>query len=408
MKLSIRHICFDGGERYMLLADEDGMPLYYPTLYITVVVRGNSKAANTIQNTLTAIKALYTWQSYAEVDLEARFSCGHLLEEPEVHALRDFLQQPLRAGKPVRKVISITPSARRPNTVSLKVQYSRMTVIADYLAFLAKQFPQKSEEHKKCIERMASQIRANRPKISNKSAKGRDEIHLDDGLLDRLEEVLKPGSEINPATNIGVQVRNALMFCILRVTGMRRGELLNLKIEDIDFSANTMSVIRRPDSKGDVRTYQPVAKTRERKVPIDPLLTGHIHDYVLKHRSKVPGSKKHGYLFVTHRSGPSCGRPLSISGFSKFIREIRNIATEFKGIHAHALRHSWNYTFSKLCDEKGLTPEREEKLRSYLMGWSETSGTAATYNKRHIKEEAGKSVLELQERYFAKKKRDKA
>jgi hypothetical protein len=30
------------------------------------------------------------------------------------------------------------------------------------------------------------------------------------------------------------------------------------------------------------------------------------------------------------------------------------------------------------------------------MGWSETSGTAATYNRKHIKEQAGKAVLELQ------------
>jgi hypothetical protein len=34
------------------------------------------------------------------------------------------------------------------------------------------------------------------------------------------------------------------------------------------------------------------------------------------------------------------------------------------------------------------------------MGWSETSGTAATYNLRHIKEQAGKAVLELQHKHL--------
>lgn len=53
-----------------------------------------------------------------------------------------------------------------------------------------------------------------------------------------------------------------------------------------------------------------------------------------------------------------------------------------------------------------MTPEREQQLRSYLMGWNPTSGTAATYNKRHIKEKAGEAVLGLQGRYL--KKGDKA
>lgn len=75
--------------------------------------------------------------------------------------------------------------------------------------------------------------------------------------------------------------------------------------------------------------------------------------------------------------------------------ELRHIVEGYSGIHAHSLRYHWNYSFSQTCESQGMTPEREEKLRSYLMGWSETSGTAATCNRRHIKEQAGKAVLEL-------------
>jgi integrase len=82
--------------------------------------------------------------------------------------------------------------------------------------------------------------------------------------------------------------------------------------------------------------------------------------------------------------------------------ELKHIVEGYCFIHAHSLRHHWNYSFSKTCENQGMTPEREEKLRSYLMGWSETSGTAATYNRRYIKEQAGKAVLELQNKHLGK------
>ncbi|HIE3934536.1 TPA: hypothetical protein ACXNHW_005608 [Pseudomonas aeruginosa] len=44
----------------------------------------------------------------------------------------------------------------------------------------------------------------------------------------------------------------------------------------------------------------------------------------------------------------------------------------------------------------------EEKIRSYLMGWEETSGTARTYNKRHTKQKAAEAVLALQKKYLKK------
>ncbi|HGS7994521.1 site-specific integrase [Pseudomonas aeruginosa] len=398
MELSTRRIKSSNGERFVMLVDEAGMPLFYPSLYVSVHMRGRSLAVNTIQNALNAIKALYAWLHHYRIDLESRFSRCELLQAHEVHSLRDFMQKPL-ADANGGKVVSIS---RRPKIVSTSNQYARMSVIADYLGFLAVQLQSPSTRGSENIERMVSQVKANRPRKSTKSNVDRDEKHLSDAVLDVLEAALKPGSKRNPVHEYAVQVRNALMFSILRVTGLRRGELLNLRVEDIDFAKNTLKVVRRADSKGDARTYQPVVKTRERTFPLMPELVDQIHGYVLGHRNKVPGAKSHGYLFVTHKAGTSQGMPLSNAGFGKFMVELRNIVEGVNGIHAHSLRHHWNYSFSNICEGQGIKPEREEKLRSYLMGWSETSGTAATYNRRHIKEQAGKAVLELQSKHLDK------
>ncbi|WP_420235293.1 site-specific integrase [Pseudomonas sp. ABY48] len=397
MTLSVRRFTGSDGERHAMLMDEAGMPLFYPTLWVTVALRGSARAVNTIHNALSAIKCLYAWQDVYALDVEQRFSTGALLKDNEVHSLRDFLQES-RQRKVGGKVV---PFSHKRKAVSSSSQYARMTVAAEYLEFLARRLSPSSEAAEKRIAAMVAQIKANRPNQTTKTMGGeRDDKHLEDSVLDALEAKLKPGAEENPFTDYSVQFRNALMFAILRTTGIRRGELLNLKVDDIDFAVNILRIVRRPDSPQDIRRYQPVAKTRERQFPIDAELANRIHEYVARHRSRLPGAKRHGYLFVVHKEGPYQGAPMSNSAFSKFIEGLKEIV---ETIHAHKLRHHWNYSFSSLSSEKGLSVAREEKLRSYLMGWEPTSGTAAIYNRRHIKKEAGESMLALQSKMLAKK-----
>ncbi|WP_095067803.1 site-specific integrase [Pseudomonas sp. Irchel 3A18] len=398
MALSVRRFIGGDGERHAILVDEAGMPLFYPALWVTVTLRGGARAVNTIHNALNAIKCLYAWQDIYALDVEHRFSRGALLNPYEVHSLRDFLQESL-SQKADGKVI---PFSRKKKTVSPSSQYARMTVAAEFLEFLARRVCPSSEESEKRIAAMVAQIKANRPKQTTKTMGGeREEKHLEDSALDALETKLRPGAEGNPFTDYSVQFRNALMFAILRTTGMRRGELLNLKVDDINFGANILKIVRRPDSPHDIRRYQPVAKTRERQFPLDAELVNRIHEYVAQHRSKLAVAKRHGYLFVTHKEGRYQGAPISNSAFSKFIEALTGIVG---AIHAHKLRHHWNYSFSSLSAAKGLSAAREEKLRSYLMGWEQNSGTAAIYNRRHIKQEAAESMLELQCKMLAKKK----
>ena len=364
MTVALRRFIAEDGERHAILVDEQGMPLFYPTLWVTVVIRGGARALNTIQNALNALKCLYVWEERFGINIEQRFARGLILQGREIHALRDFLQESLSHDAEPRAAV---PVSRRCKTVSSSSHYARMTVAAEYLEFLARRLCPVSEENERRITSMVTQIKANRPKQTSKTlGNDREERFLNDAELDLLAERLKPGAENNPFAGYPVQFRNALMFAILRVTGLRRGELLNLRVDDIDFAANTLRVVRRADSPQDIRRYQPVAKTRERQFPLDPELLSTIHDYVVLHRSKLPAAKRHGYLFVTHKEGRYLGSPLSNSGFSKF---IAGLITTSGRLHAHKLRHHWNYTFSSLSDAKGLTAAREEKLRSYLMGW---------------------------------------
>jgi len=402
MQLSIRRFTSSSGERFAVLIDDSGMPLFYPTLFVTCEMRGAGLAIHTIINSLTAIKVLYAWQAYQGIELESRLEQGELLLPHEIHSLRDFMQIPLIPAQQLATNVQVI--RHKVRVVGSESQYSRLSVIADYLKFLADRLHPRTEVSSKSIEKMVQVIKDNRPKKDTRSQTDREDNYLDVEVLEAITEALQPGAENNPVADYAVQVRNALMFVILRVTGMRRGELLNLRIEDFSFNKRTVKVVRRPDSRFDPRNYQPLAKTLGRTIPLSVDVTDAVEIYIRDYRAKVPRSNKSGYLFVTHKAGPSQGQPLSNSGFGKFLTQLAASASEFRGVHAHALRHHWNYEFSILMDKNGVPPEKEEQMRAKLLGWSKTSKMPALYNRRHITEQAGIAVVEMQEKILGKNK----
>lgn len=397
MDISIRRFRGSEGERFSVLVDEKGMPLFYPTLFSTWVLRAGSQAANSITNALNALKAVCAWEARVGMELASTFSRSELLDQNQIRDLCDFLQRSLD----VHTITKVTSIRKKPKVVDTSTHYFRISTAARYLEFLAHRVAPQLDDA--VVDKMVETIKAHRPGKPNKSNVDRDEIHLSDEVIQVIEAALKPESDDNPAKDAGVQLRNALMFFVLKLTGVRRGELLSLRVSDINFGDNTMAVLRRPDSNLDTRRNQPTAKTLPRRLRIAPALIERIGDYVKDVRSKVPGARRHDYLFVTHKAGPTQGAPMSIGAFSKWMGRIADIV-DGAGFHAHALRHNWNYQFSRLAEEKGMSPEEEEKTRSYWMGWSETSGTAGIYNGRHTKEKAQQAGLELQERYYQSSK----
>ncbi|MGK7339981.1 tyrosine-type recombinase/integrase, partial [Salmonella enterica] len=63
-----------------------------------------------------------------------------------------------------------------------------------------------------------------------------------------------------------VRFRNNLIIKILLETGMRGGELLNLKIADFNYKKKNLCIVRRPDNKDEPRLRQPLVKTLERQI----------------------------------------------------------------------------------------------------------------------------------------------
>jgi integrase len=405
--VAVRHIQFRQGERHKLLVDaQTGIPLYYPSLFITTQVRAVGASVSTVQASLTALKVLYAWQTDQRINLEVLFSSGNVLRLEEITSLVGFSARMLREERPQKayKVVRMRLKAGRAVTcnisnVAAQTQFLRLSTIGKYLGFLAEtlRVGRPSCLANTPVSEMVERINAYRPKTTQLTAVDRDEKGLGLKVVDDVLEYLRPGHPQNPFADQAVQQRNHLIVTLLRYLGIRRGELLNLRVEDVDFSKSTISIVRRADTPLDSRRHQPLVKTKPRRIPINDALQKALSDYILRCRACCRRAKKHPYLLVTHKIGPSQGSPMSNSSFGKLMATVQGMSHEFSAIHAHAFRHTWNYDFSCIADAAGnITPEQEQKMRAYLMGWSETSNTAVTYNRRHTKELAAQAALKFQ------------
>jgi len=408
-RYDISFIMFPNGERYPLLRNADGKPHWYATLYATTQIRNASKAPNTILAVLTAIRILLAWSQEHKLDLEDRFSVKMFLTEQELESLVQYTQMKVdndridshESKKLIKKVEQIRnkfiPAEDR---ISSGTQYIRITYIASYLEWLAihvveRYAKQLDAPTLKMIQRMANNLRARRPQKSIRSRElARKGLATDQ--QEALLSLIKPGA-LNSPFSVELQIRNQLIVLLLYHLGLRAGELLALRISDFDFQKNTVLIARRHDNPEDMRTYQPVVKTIDRRLPVSDSLVKYITEYVMSERRKFPAAKKHDYLFVVHQNGPFLGQPLSLKGLAKVFQEIQVAEPNlFKHLTPHVLRHTANDRFSELMDARGTSTAEEDKMRSYLMGWKEGSGTASTYTRRHIENKAREAALLLQ------------
>jgi|APLak6261659701_1056019.scaffolds.fasta_scaffold05973_1 integrase len=393
----------ESGERYCLLVDgQSGLPEFYPNLFITTQVRNRSLSYSSMEAALSGISVLMRYMEERGERIENRFQEGKLFKEYELDAIRDFCQIKFRdhiAKEGHKGIITLLELGKFDKKVSSQTSYVRLTVIAQYIKWLTEQLVGNRKDRSTIIQtgKMEKGLKARRPVKKKRNAE-EYEKGLDEEQISLVFELFRPDSELNPFPDKSVRIRNRLIFLMLYHLGIRGGELLNIRIRDINFGRNQIVVVRRADEKDDPRAYQTLVKTLDRRLPMKDTLAKEVHDYILNVRKKVPNSRKNDFLFVTHKSGPTQGQPLSKSGYKKVIEVVRAVSPSLFNLTGHQLRHSWNEAFSNHMDAMDAPPsqEQQEKMRSYLMGWKEGSGTALLYNERFVRRKANEASLKLQ------------
>ena len=132
--------------------------------------------------------------------------------------------------------------------------------------------------------------------------------------------------EVDKLLNINLvdcfSYRNKAMLEVLYATGLRVSELVNLKMENIDFESD----IIRTFGKGN----------KERVIPIGEYARYYLNLYLKEHRNQMLKHGNNEYVFLNNH-----GKNMTRQGFFKIIKAIASEKGINKEISPHVLRHSF-------------------------------------------------------------------
>ena len=427
----IEDLVFDNGERYPILLGADGTPNYWVTLYVTEKLRQTHKQT-TITNAIGHLVHLERWEDINNRNLIKEFSQLQFLSDEDIGSLSDHCMLDVKSldkwrrsykKSNVKFASASTASVAPIQKVSNAHVSNRIAHIAGFLYFTARtvlknQLADKSISQS--IKEMKSSLIACKPKGNAGGGLGGDPNSKAPSpeAFELILKITREDAQDNPFSSFEVRFRNALIFEVLDATGVRASEMLAIQIGDIDFHNGAISIVRRHDAVEDPRKKQPVVKTKPRKIPIDKALTERLKDYVLGVRAKTGVATKHPYLFVTHKHGECCGKPISHSSVvNRVLKPAIAVRPELlEEITRHGFRHNFNYRLSKRIDAinkaaktnpeiEPISEKMESQIRKELNGWS-SDKTAETYNLRHVREEADRVMREDMDQWSKRAKKD--
>jgi integrase len=392
-------LTLDTGEVLPTLVDADSwVPVRVATRWVVRRRRWRSMPS-TLANDLRSIGLLYSWASSAlEGDLDDLLEDGQPITGMQIEDLLAFLRVGGRVVDSNRATISGS------NTVS-----RHASAIRDFLKWAVDLTSQGRSQmaafdeiryRRACLDeafhaitRQSGGSRRIRP-LTEEEATRVDRLigprRKDDGSL----TVPLQFADANPF-RAETRLRNWLMYAIAIQCGLRRGELLKLRLDDLPKPDSPgLKIRRRANDTSDARRHRPAVKTVERVLDLSGEIRVGLRAYLT---SRPPIGRVAGgspYLFVTNAA-----QALSITAANEVVGVIGRNA-QIGDLSWHSFRHTW----AEALAEELLTHHREEETLALLRtlgGWRPRSAMPLHYTQNAMARRASAFLRERNERLYS-------
>lgn len=351
------NLVLDTGERLPCLVDKQTwLPARLATRW-AVRWRRYRVQSSTLAGNLRVLGKMYDWAWHiAALDLDRHLTAGRLLTPQQLESLAAYLREnaTLRDG-----------SAIAPHTYN-----THLSVIEDFLKWslypanrggIASFSLEELSAEREYLTLFFQSIRVRGDQTQRLQP-------LTEAEIKQIRDAIQPhpGEKgewkfPNNTFSTSTALRNWLMFEVAYELGLRRGELLKLRLDSLPRGREeSILVCRHPDDPHDGRAREPAVKTAERKLPASRHLLQALRYYIT---ALPPVGRVHGqtpYLFVTRQ-----GSPVAIDTAQDIIRAIGK-HSGIQPLSWHRLRHTWAERMANIL----LDQPNGMDILMYLGGWS--------------------------------------
>ncbi len=370
--------------RYMLTSVETCVPSLSASVYEVAYSMGGRRYKSSIRAIFYHIAFLFTWAKVSCIDIEVMLLEGIGLDFKSIKNFSRWLEKgisPPQDGDQINRYVTKILHSCSSFCLWFVENY---TPLVSSLVDSNINYMKLIESHKKAWSDVMSG-RESDPVAQD----------LTDAELRLIEEYLKNRLH-NAADKRGMHLRNYILWRLVLRFGLRIGEALAIRLQDLDLTGPHPSLeIIRIEERGrdyvDPRTpNNPLVKTYGRLLyfaPEDEDIIGYIEAYVSEYRVKANKIKRstifllHDFLFVSH--GPSnAGSPLSCSSASKISKDIRLECVSV--FHWHIVRHA---VFNRLYEAAASIENNATEIDHivYMGGWG-SPNSLNRYAKRAIRD----------------------
>ena len=387
--MKVEVIVHESGDLLPILLDCDDMPIPAPNEFI---ISRRALSPNTLTKNLRELSVFYKWLEKQGMDLDVCINSRRGFTEAEIKgSLIEFLRQDHESRRNVKKLV-VTP-----NTFNQRLLTVRQYLVWVYDIAICS-LPKSSEDYASIVDdksRLLELIESSfiqAPAGNRLARKG-----LKNTEVDCLIRILDPKNRQGFGKFQAVKYRNYIMTMIMLYYGLRPGELLSLRVQDIEIGAiSCIRVVRRAPDIKDERKPRPQIKRNGRVLPIEDSVFAKVLDQYILHWRELLEEKSDvetDYLILSDE-----GEPLSQSSITQFYQLLRKrYPRELpKNLTAKSLRHTFSSEMEKVLRRSGMDEDKRKQALAYLRGDSSLS-SQDVYIAQEV-EESAKSALQSYQR----------